>query len=583
MTAELGLIEHLTIALGAAFVAGFVVARVGLPPLVGYLLAGVLLGPATPGPIADLALATQLANIGIVLLMFGVGVQLSVRELLPVWREAVVGVAIQTVILTLAGMGLARLWGWTDTSGVLLGLAASSASTVVGTRVLMERNLLDSTPGRLAVGSLIVDDLQTVVLMLIVPSVVAGVPGARELPWFWAVAISLGKAFVFGVLMFFVGARFVPWLLLQVARIGSRELMVLGVFGVVLGVALLSQSVFGLSLALGAFVAGLVVSESDLSHHVAAESLPLRDAFSVLFFIAAGMLFDPVFTGTHLGPVGVFLVMVMVFKPLIFVGTVLALGHSWRTALLVATTRAQIGEFSFLLGTVGLSLGLMSTREYSLLLAATVLSIGLNPAMFHVARLLEGWEPVSGLSSLRRAAPGAEPRLTAGEDPERLRGHVVLCGYGQVGRVIAHALSRRGLPFLVVDQDRRQVEALRRRGIRAIYGDAGHPMTLDLAGVGRARAVVVAISDPIVARRVADHVRKANPRVAILVRTQSEAERAVLERLGADEVVLADLEVGLEMVRHVLRRFGISPLEIQGFVQGLRSSLGYPTAEGPRV
>lgn len=579
MTAQPNLIENLATALGAAFIAGFLAARVRLPPLVGYLLAGILVGPATPGPIADQELAAQLADIGIILLMFGVGVQFSVRELLPVWRTAVLATVMQTGVLSLAGFGLARAWGWADMAGVTLGFALSVSSTMVGLRALMERDLLDSTPGHIMVGWLLAEDLLTLAVLLLAPSF-AAFGSFEAAPWPQTLGLALLKVLTFGALMLFVGARLVPWLLEQVARTGSRELFTLAVFALALGMAFASHAVFGLSLALGAFVAGLVVSESDLSHHAAGESLPLRDAFGVLFFVSVGMLLDPALLVLEPGSVAVLLGLVVVFKPLTASLFLRLLGYSWRTALTVGAARGQVGEFTFLLGGLAAALGLVSGREYNLLIATTILAVALNPLLFRAAHWVEQWATSRGLA-VRPLRSDKVPAGSAADGAvmEGLRGHAVLCGYGRVGRIVAEALLRRGFPFVVIDQDRRVVGALRRRGIRAVYGDAGRPSTLELAGVSRARVVIVAVSDPVVARRIVEHARRVNRRVYIVARTHSGAEPGVLGRLGADEVVLAELEVALEMARHTLRRFGVSPLEAQGFLQGLRASFGYQAAE----
>lgn len=580
MIAQLNLIGNLAVALGAAFIVGFLAALVRLPPLVGYLLAGILVGPATPGPIADPQLAAQLADIGIILLMFGVGVRFSVRELLPVWRTAVLATVMQTGVLGLAGFGLARAWGWADMAGVALGFALSVSSTIVGLRALMERDLLDSTPGHLMVGWLLAEDLLTLAVLLLAPSFAAPGGSFEAAPWPQTVGLALLKVLAFGALMLLVGVRLVPWLLEQVARTGSRELFTLAVFALALGMAFASHAVFGLPLALGAFVAGLVVSESDLSHHAAAESLPLRDAFGVLFFVSVGMLLDPALLVLELGSVAVLLGLVVVFKPLTASLFLRLLGYSWRTALTVGAARGQVGEFTFLLGGLAAALGLISGREYNLLIATFILAVALNPLLFRAAHRLEQWATSRGLAVWPlRSDKVSAGSVADGGVAEGLRGHAVLCGYGRVGRIVAEALRRRGFPFVVIDQDRRVVGTLRRQGIRAIYGDAGRPGTLELAGVSRARVVIVAVSDPVVARRIVEHARRANRRVNIVARTHSGAESSVLGRLGADEVVLAELEVALEMARHTLRRFGVSPLEAQGFLQGLRASFGYLAAE----
>jgi monovalent cation:H+ antiporter-2, CPA2 family len=501
-----GLILTIAVGLGVAFLGGFLATRLRLPAILGYLLAGVALGPFTPGFIANRDIAQELAEIGVILLMFGVGIQFSMRDLLAVRGFALPGALGQIAITTLLGTGIALGWGWSLGSGVVLGLAVSVASTVVLLRELAQRDALGTVHGRAAIGWLIVQDLFTVLMLVVLPAAaptLAGGAGGGEGAMI-AVAIAIGKLALLAVLMLVVGQRVIPWLLVQVTYTGSRELFTLAILALAIGIAVIAAGVFGASLALGAFLAGVVVSESDLSHQAAADALPFRDAFAVLFFVSVGMLFDPLFVLSAPLHVLAVLALVMVGNSLIAFTLINILGHPIRTGLTVGAGLSQIGEFSFILAELGRRLGLLPDEGYSIVLAVAIISITLNPLMFRAISPIEDWiRRRPGLLALLERRTGPLSRLSTGPDVQ-LRGHAIICGYGRVGGLIAHALDRRRFNYVVIDQNRRAVEELRGRGVAALYGDAANPVALQHAGVEQARMLIAAINDPPSTRLIVD-------------------------------------------------------------------------------
>ena len=573
------LIETIAIGLGAAFLGGLLARRLRLPPIVGYLLAGVAVGPFTPGLVADRATATELAELGVILLMFGVGIHFSIPDLLAVRRIAVPGAIGQIFVATLAGMLLGVALGWGVAGGVVLGLAVSVASTVVLLRALIERNELDTEQGRIAVGWLIVEDLFTVVVLVLLPTLaplLLGETGGSLGGSLLGVAVALLKAAGFAVLMMFLGTRIVPRVLQAVARERSRELFTLTVLAIAIGIAWLAGVVFGVSFALGAFLAGAVLAESDMSHQAAADAVPLRDAFAVLFFVSVGMLLDPAYLLRE--PLAVLAVTILVVgvKSIAAFAIVAAFGYPIRTGLTVAAALAQVGEFSFILATLGLTLGLIPVEAFQLVVAASLISITLNPFVFRMARSLESRLAARpGLVARLERRPAALARLPASTPPEAVRAHAILCGYGRVGRMVAGALERRGFSYVVLTDDRREVDGLRRTGIPALFGDAANAELLQAAEIGHARVVIVAISDPHVARLVVDHARELAPRVALVVRTHSGTEAVHLRSLGSRvQAVHAEREVAIQMARFSLRRFGLSGQEVEAIAQGLREGRG---------
>ncbi|MDQ3492698.1 MAG: cation:proton antiporter, partial [Chloroflexota bacterium] len=519
----------------------------------------------------------ELAEIGVILLMFGVGIHFSFRDLLAVRSIAVPGAIGQVAVATLLGVLLGLGLGWGLGGGLVLGLAVSVASTVVLLRALMERNELDTAQGRIAVGWLIVEDIFTVVMLVLLPTIaplIGGNSGGATPGEFGAlgeVLLALAKAGVFALLMGVFGIRVVPWLLGVVAREGSRELFTLAVLALALGIAFASSAIFGVSFALGAFLAGAVVSESDMSHQAAADALPLRDAFAVLFFVSVGMLLDPAFLlAQPLAIVGV-LGLIVVAKAVSAFAIVAAYGYPLRTGLTVAAGLAQIGEFSFILASLGLTLGLLPIEGFQLIVAGALLSITVNPLLFGaigpIESLLRRRPDLAGLLERRAGALSALERAPGQE----LRGHAILCGYGRVGRMISSALERRGFRYVVITLDRREVEALRKDGLPALYGDASNPELLEQAGIHEARTIIVAISDPHATRLIVERARAANERISLVVRTHSDAEVSHLQTVSGNiQAVHGGRELAVQMTRYTLRRFGVSATEAEAIAQGLR-------------
>ncbi len=574
MEHEAALIETLAIGLVAAFVGGMLARRLHLPTMVGYLVAGIAVGPFTPGLVANPEIAGQLAELGVILLMFGVGIHFSIPDLLAVRRIAVPGALGQILVATLLGTGLGIILGWGLAGGLVLGLAISVASTVVMLRMLMDRNELETPQGRIAVGWLIVEDLFTVVVLVLLPAlapVLLGQSGASIGSAFVGVILALAKAGAFAAVMLVAGRRVVPWILDAVARERSRELFTLAVLAIAVGIGYTASAVFGVSFALGAFLAGVVLSESDLSHQAAADALPLRDAFAVIFFVSVGMLLDPAYVLRE--PVAVLAVTLLIVgvKSATAFGIVAAFGYPVRVALTVGAALAQIGEFSFILATVGRLLGLIPPDAFQLVVAGSLISIGLNAVLFRLVEPAEGWiRARPTVLELVERRPLGLSQLYPGRR-EELRAHAILCGYGHVGKLVAGALERRGFTYVVVSDDHREIERLRERGISALYGDPANDEILDQACLSRARVVIVALAEASAARIVVERVRERAPRVPLVVRTHSAAEAAYLSGLGPTvQAVDAGREVAIQLTRFSLRRFGLSAIEVDAIAGGLR-------------
>jgi K+:H+ antiporter len=576
------LISTIAIGLTAAFIGGFIARRVGLPAIVGYIAAGVAIGPFTPGLFADPTVATELAEIGVILLMFGVGIHFSFRDLLAVRGIAVPGAAVQIALATVLGTSLGVMLGFGVGGGLVLGLAISVASTVVLLRALEDRNELDTQQGRIAIGWLIVEDLFTVIVLVLLPLIAplfgatssepgTNVAGSASAGALAEIVFAVARAAIFAILMIVAGARFIPWILLQVARQGSRELFTLAVLAIALGIAYAASTIFGVSFALGAFLAGLVVSESDMSHQAAADALPLRDAFAVLFFVSVGMLLDPSYLMANPLPVLAMLALIVVAQPLAAFAIVEAFGYPSRVALTVAAALGQIGEFSFIVGTLGLGIGLLPEAGFQLIVAGALLSIAINPALFALIEPLDRRfrdQPLLVRVQRRRIR-----ELGTIDETQRasLVNHAVICGYGRVGRLIGPALERRGFKYTVITQQRDEVDRLRSQGVIAIYGDAAHTEVLEMAGVASARLVVVATSEPNETRLIVERVQALDPGVDIVVRTHSDTEAAHLRSLGGKvQAVHGERELAVQMARYSLRRFGLSSAEAEAIAQGLR-------------
>jgi monovalent cation:H+ antiporter-2, CPA2 family len=552
---NIDLVTTIAVSFGLAMVLGFVAARLRMPPMIGYLFAGVLIGPFTPGFVADIALARQLADIGVMLLMFGIGLHFSLEDLLAVRRIAIPGALTQMSVAAALGIATATFWGWTPGAAIVLGLALSVASTVVVLRALESRGALKSINGRIAVGWLIVQDLVMVLVLVLLPTL-AGMPSGET--WGLALAITLGKVAAFVVVMAVAGRRLLPWLLLHVARTGSQELFTLCVVAAAVGIAYVAAMLFDVSFALGAFFAGMMMRESELSHRAAEESLPLRDAFAVLFFVSVGMLFDPLVLVSQSDKVLAIMAIVIVGTPIVAMALVLAFRYPLNSALVVGASLAQIGEFSFILVGLGTSLGLLPTEAQSLVVAAAILTISLNPLLFYVLRPGHAWLTKHSRFARRlESSPDPLSQLPMSTPERYLSGQVVLVGYGRVGRMITKALDENSVPYVVAEENRERVEELRRRNIPAVSGDASLPSVLIQAHIAKASMLIIATPDTVSVRRMAQIARTLNPAIEIVVRTHNEYEALLLQRERVGTVFYGEHELASAMASHVLARRGI--------------------------
>ncbi|MBC2885855.1 Kef family K(+) transporter [Ochrobactrum sp. CM-21-5] len=559
------LIATIVIGLCLAFIFGAIATRLKISPLVGYLLAGVLAGPHTPGFVADQELILQLAEIGVILLMFGVGLHFSLKDLLSVKAIAVPGALAQIATAAALGTGLGLALGWDVQAGMVFGLALSTASTVVLLRAMQERRLIDTERGRIAVGWLIVEDLAMVIALVLLPAV-ASVSGRAEsaaasdpvVAWLGLgiggiILFTIAKVVLFVALMLVVGRKVIPWLLNVVAQTGSRELFRLGVLAIALGVAFGAAHLFGVSFALGAFFAGMVMSESELSHRAAEESLPLRDAFAVLFFISVGMLFDPMSLIKDPLPLLGTLAIILIGKSVAAFFIVRAFRRPVGTALTISASLAQIGEFSFILAGLGVSLNLLPPAGRDLILAGAILSIFLNPVMFVVAERLRPWiEKRLGNESAAADQDDALPVSEPEPLPQTLLdGHTIIVGYGQIGSRVAAGLKKGNLPFLVIEDSSKICSTLRENDIEAIAGNGSNAEILQAANPGAARNLVIAIPNAFEAGRVTALARAANTHLRIIVRACSQAEAHYLRDLGANSVILGEEEIALAIARAI--------------------------------
>jgi monovalent cation:H+ antiporter-2, CPA2 family len=566
MPHSVNLITTIAAGLGLALIMGFAAARLRLPPLVGYLVAGIIIGPATPGFVADVELAGQLAEIGVMLMMFGVGLHFSIQDLLAVRSIAIPGAIVQIGGATISGAAMALWWGWSLGAALVFGLSLSVASTVVLLRALESRGVLSSLNGRIAVGWLVVEDLVVVLILVLLPGlagVLGGTPpgmeAASQQSSVWAtLGVTLAKVAAFIAVMLVAGRRLLPQLLWSVARTGSRELFTLAVVSAAVGVAYLSAELFSVSFALGAFFAGMMMRESSLSHRAAEESLPLRDAFSVLFFVSVGMLFEPhVLVAEPLRVVGV-VAIIIVGKTVAAIALVLLFRYPLNTALTVGASLAQIGEFSFILAGLGVSLGLLSQEGQSLILAGALISISLNSAVFAAIEPAQRW--IRARSTLARALERSDDPLSelpATVNQDLLTRHVVLIGYGRVGRRIAEALAANGIPLVIAEQNRELVEELRERHVPAVFGDASDPGVLIQAHIARASVLVVAIPDAAGVRKMVETAKTLNPKVEILLRTHNDEEAALLRRENLGLVFMGEHELAQAMAQEVLSKLEV--------------------------
>ncbi|HSI52545.1 MAG TPA: YbaL family putative K(+) efflux transporter, partial [Ramlibacter sp.] len=548
MPHSISLITTLAAGFALALVLGFVAVRLRLPALVGYLLAGVAIGPATPGYVADGEIASQLSEIGVMLLMFGVGLHFSIKDLLDVRRVALPGALVQMAMGTAMGFGVATLWGWPPGSALVFGLSLSVASTVVLLKALESRGILDSSNGRIAVGWLVVEDLAMVLVLVLLPAIapLLGGEAVKESSRGMAVTIliTLAEVGAFIALMLVVGRRLFPWILWHVTKTGSRELFTLSVVAAAVSIAYGASAVFGVSFALGAFFAGMVLRESSFSHRAAEQTLPLQDAFSVLFFVSVGMLFDPaVLVEQPLAVLGTVAIIVL-GKSLAAVVLVLALRYPARTALMVAASLAQIGEFSFILAALGKAVGLLTAQAQSLIFAGALISIAINPFVFSAFEAIHRWlDRRAMLVGRAEPAPNALAELPMTTDPKYLSGQVVLVGWGRVGKQIAEGLQAQRIPFVVAEENREFVQALRSRGMPAVWGDATEPEVLVQAHIAKARALVIATPETVLVRKMVAVARELNPGIQVVIRSHNLQEAQLLEKDGAGTVFVGETEL----------------------------------------
>ncbi|MCE9872099.1 Kef family K(+) transporter [Hafnia alvei] len=529
-----------------AFLLGMLANRLRISPLVGYLVAGVLAGPFTPGFVADTSLAPELAEIGVILLMFGVGLHFSLKDLMAVKNIAIPGAIAQIAVATLLGMGLSSLLGWDLVTGLVFGLCLSTASTVVLLRALEERQLIDSQRGQIAIGWLIVEDLAMVLTLVLLPAF-AGIMGEGQdmqlKDLLIELGITLGKVVAFITIMIVVGRRLVPWILAKTASTGSRELFTLSVLALAMGVAYGAVAIFDVSFALGAFFAGMVLNESELSHRAAHDTLPLRDAFAVLFFVSVGMLFDPmILVEQPLAVLGC-LAIIVFGKSLAAFFLVKMFGHSKRTALTVSVSLAQIGEFAFILAGLGISLNMLSPEGRNLVLAGAILSIMINPLLFTLLeRYLAKTETIED-QSLQEVTEEEEKQI-----PVDLCNHVLLVGYGRVGSLIGAKLHDAGVPLVVIENSRPRVEALREQGIHAVLGNAANPEIMELARIDCARWLLLTIPNGYEAGEIVAFARTKRDTLDIIARAHYDDEVAYISDRGANQVVMGEREIANSML-----------------------------------
>ncbi|EMK3758643.1 MULTISPECIES: YbaL family putative K(+) efflux transporter [Providencia] len=550
--------------LALAYVLGMIAQRLKISPLVGYLAAGVLAGPFTPGFVADAALAPELAEIGVILLMFGVGLHFSLKDLLAVKSIAIPGAIAQIAVATLLGLGLSLLFGWGIFTGIVFGLCLSTASTVVLLRALEERQLIESQRGQIAIGWLIVEDLAMVLTLVLLPAAAAimNTDDASFSELALGLAWTIGKVVLFIFIMIVIGRKVIPWILSRTASTGSRELFTLAVLALALGIAYAAVAIFDASFALGAFFAGMVLNESELSHRAAQDTLPLRDAFAVLFFVSVGMLFDPVvLIEQPLGILGV-LAIIIIGKSAAALALVRMFGHSRRTALTISVSLAQIGEFAFILAGMGLTLGVMDKDAQNLVLAGAIVSIMLNPVLFTLLdKYLESTETIE--EQLLEETLEEETQV-----PVDICGHAIIVGYGRVGGMLADKLRRKEIPVVVVEDTRSRFEELAENGFSAILGNGANKDIISLARIECAKTLLLTIPNGYEAGEIVATAKEMNPNITVIVRAHYDDEVSFIKERGADHIIIGEHEIAKSMATlmcHDVEEFGCS---VDDFIDG---------------
>ncbi len=577
LSAQLRFLLDLGVAVGVALIGGAIAVRLRQPAVVGYLVAGIIIGPATPGFVGDVERIAVLADVGVVLLLFALGVEFSIRGLQRVRRVAIPGGTIQIVLTLLIGAAIMIGLGAGAQEAFVVGACLSLSSTLVVLKALIDRGEMDSLHGRAAIGWSIVQDIATIVFIVALPPIAGG-------DVVFPFLLALAKAALFLALAYLVGTRLLPWAFSAVARLGSSELFLLAVVATALLTAFVSSAVFGLSIALGAFVAGVLVSESELSHQAAAEVTPFRDLFAVLFFVSVGMLVDPAALAAEIGIVALLVVVAIVGKGVLTGALARGLGMPRRSAILLGAAMAQVGEFSFILAEDALGLGLMDERGYNLILGTAVVTIILSPFVLRAAdAIVDRTETADDRDAVAGAAaalvidptPGPAVPLSRSEaaidpDEDARRPTIVVLGAGRVGRVVVRAARRRGFRCLVVDRDPQRLEEVAALGAVTLFGDAASPEILRRAGLDRARVLVVTIGDPLTVRLATERSLRINPRVAIAARTRGLREIDVLRTLGVNRLADPEAEAAFELARHALQRMGVSGPELTAIISGLR-------------
>ncbi|MEY0964892.1 YbaL family putative K(+) efflux transporter [Providencia alcalifaciens] len=550
--------------LALAYVLGMIAQRLKISPLVGYLAAGVLAGPFTPGFVADAALAPELAEIGVILLMFGVGLHFSLKDLLAVKSIAIPGAIAQIAVATLLGLGLSLLFGWGIFTGIVFGLCLSTASTVVLLRALEERQLIESQRGQIAIGWLIVEDLAMVLTLVLLPAAAAimNTDDASFSELALGLAWTIGKVVLFIFIMIVIGRKVIPWILSRTASTGSRELFTLAVLALALGIAYAAVAIFDASFALGAFFAGMVLNESELSHRAAQDTLPLRDAFAVLFFVSVGMLFDPVvLIEQPLGILGV-LAIIIIGKSAAALALVRMFGHSRRTALTISVSLAQIGEFAFILAGMGLTLGVMDKDAQNLVLAGAIVSIMLNPVLFTLLdKYLESTETIE--EQLLEETLEEETQV-----PVDICGHAIIVGYGRVGGMLADKLRRKEISVVVVEDTRARFEELAENGFSAILGNGANKDIISLARIECAKTLLLTIPNGYEAGEIVATAKEMNPNITVIVRAHYDDEVSFIKERGADHIIIGEHEIAKSMATlmcHDVEEFGCS---VDDFIDG---------------